>query len=88
VWFLVAESHWEDHLKVLEWQDELARRRGIYAACSGGRVEELMAHWMATGGLGYPFATVGNKVGGRRRHRLGWILRTVEEPDIRGTVDR
>jgi hypothetical protein len=36
VWFLVAESHWEDNLKVLEWQDELARRRGIYAACSGG----------------------------------------------------
>jgi hypothetical protein len=42
-----------------------------------------MAHWMTTGGVDYPFATVGNKVGGRR-HRLGWILPTLEEPDIRG----
>ncbi len=25
VWFLLAKSHWEDNLKVLEWQDELAR---------------------------------------------------------------
>ena len=49
VWFLVAESHWEDKLKVLEWQDELAQRRGIYAACSGGHVEELVVHWMTTG---------------------------------------
>jgi hypothetical protein len=30
-----------------------------------GHVEELMAHWMTTGSLDYPFATVGNKVGGR-----------------------
>jgi hypothetical protein len=22
VWFLVAESHWEDNLKVLEWPDD------------------------------------------------------------------
>jgi len=72
VWFLVAESHWEDKLKVLEWQDELARRRGIYAAWSGEHVEELVVHWMTTGSLDYPFATVGNKVGGRR-HRLVWI---------------
>jgi hypothetical protein len=42
-----------------------------------------MAHWMTTGSRGYPFATVGYRVGGRR-HRLGWILPTVEEPDIRG----
>jgi hypothetical protein len=83
VWFLVAESHWEDKLKVLEWQDDLARRRGIYAACSGGHVEELVVHWMTTGSLDYPFATVGDKVG-RHRQRLGWILPTVEEPDIRG----
>jgi hypothetical protein len=77
VCFLVAESHWEDKLKVLEWQDELARRRGIYAAWSGEHVEELVVHLMTTGSLDYPFATVGNKVGGRR-HRLDWILPTVE----------
>jgi hypothetical protein len=83
VWFLVAESHWEDKLKVLEWQDELVRRRGIYAACSGGHVEELVVHWMTTGSLDYPFATVGHKIE-RRRQRLGWILPTIEEPDTRG----
>ncbi len=84
VWFLVAESHWEDKLKVLEWQDELSSRRGIYAACSGGHVEELVVHWMTTGSLDYPFATVGHKKGDRRRQRLGWILPVVEEPNIKG----
>src|SRR5579863_4789822 len=82
VWFLVAESHWEDKLKVLQWQDELARRRGIYAACSAGHVEELVVHWMTTGSLDYPFATVGHKR--ERRPRRGWVLPTIEEPDIKG----
>ncbi len=83
VWFLVAESHWEDKLQVLQWQDELAKRRGIYAVCCGGHAEELVVHWMTTGSLDYPIATVGQKVE-RRRQRLGWILPTVEEPDTRG----
>jgi hypothetical protein len=83
VWFLVAESHWEDKLRVLEWQHELAMRCGIYAACTAAHVEELVVHWMTTGSLDYPFATVGRKPG-RRRQRLGWILPTIEEPDIRG----
>jgi hypothetical protein len=83
VWFLVAESHWEDKLKVLQWQDELARRRGIYAACSAGHVEELVVHWMTTGSLDYPFATVGVKPE-KRRQRLGSFLPTIEEPDTRG----
>jgi hypothetical protein len=84
VWFLVAESHWEDKLQVLQWQDDLAKRRGIYAVCSGEHVEELVVHWMTTGSLDYPFATVGQKVE-RRRQRSGWILPTVEEPDTRGS---
>jgi hypothetical protein len=83
VWFLVAESHWEDKLKVLQWQDELARRRGIYAACSAEHVEELVVHWMTTGSLDYPFATVGPKPE-RRRQRLGSFLPTIEEPDTKG----
>jgi len=82
VWFLVAESHWEDKLKVLQWDDELARRRGIYAGCSAGHVEELVVHWMTTGSLDYPFATVGHKPE-RQRQRLGWILPRSEEPDTR-----
>src|ERR1700680_359311 len=83
VWFLVAESHWEDKLKVLEWQDLLAKRPGIYAACSAGHVEELVVHWMTTGSLDYPFATVGHKPG--RRTVPGSFLPTIEEPDTRGT---
>ncbi|HEV3080569.1 MAG TPA: hypothetical protein VGY66_12350 [Gemmataceae bacterium] len=83
VWFLVAESHWEDKLKVLQWQEELARRRGIYAACSAGHVEELVVHWMTTGSLDYPFATVGLKPE-RQQQRRGWILPTIEEPDTKG----
>lgn len=84
VWFLVAESHWEDKLKVLEWQDELSTRQGIHAACCGGHVEELVVHWMTTGSLDYPFATVGHKKVDRRKQRLGWILPVVEEPNIKG----
>jgi hypothetical protein len=83
VWFLVAESHWEDKLRVLEWRDELAKRQGIYAACSAGHVEELVVHWMTTGSLDYPFATVGHKPG-KRAKRLGAFLPTIEEPDTRG----
>ena len=30
VWFLVAESRWEDKLKILEWRDELAKRRAAW----------------------------------------------------------
>jgi|HubBroStandDraft_4_1064222.scaffolds.fasta_scaffold381972_2 hypothetical protein len=84
VWFLVAESHWEDKLRVLEWQDELARRQGIFAACCGGHVEELVVHWMTTGSLDYPFATVGNKKVEVRKQQLRWGLPTVEEPNTKG----
>jgi hypothetical protein len=84
VWFLVAESQWEDKLRVLEWKDELATRRGIYAACCAGHVEELVVHWMTTGSLDYPFATIGCKPE-RRKQRLGSILSNMEEPDTRGS---
>ena len=83
VWFLVAESHSEDKLKVLQWQDELAERRGIYAACTAGHVEELVVHWMTTGSLDYPFATVGIKPA-KRRQRLGSFLPMLDEPDTTG----
>ena len=73
VWFLVAESQWEDKLKILHWQDELGRRRGIYAACSAGHVEELVVHWMTTGSLDYPFATVGHRPEKRRRRRAALL---------------
>ena len=84
VWFLVAESHWEDKLRVLEWKDSLALRHGIYAACSAAHVEELVVHWMTTGSLDYPFATVGCKPD-KPKLRLASSLPYVDEPDIRGS---
>jgi hypothetical protein len=83
VWLLVAESHCEDKLRVLQWQDELARRQGIYAACCPHHVQELVVHWMTTGSLNYPFATVGVKLA-RSRRRSGSLLPMLEDPDIRG----
>jgi hypothetical protein len=83
MWFLVAENQWEDKLKVLHWQDELAKRRGIYAACGAAHVEELVVHWMTTGSLDYPFARVGRKPERHRQHR-NRILPAIEKPDIRG----
>lgn len=81
VWFLVAENHWEDKLKVLAWQEELAGRRGVYAACCAGHVEELVVHWMTTGSLDYPFATVGAV---REQRRIGSPLPSINEPDTQG----
>jgi len=45
VWFLVAESHWEDKLKVLEWQDELARREGSMPPVA----QDMLRNWLCTG---------------------------------------
>jgi hypothetical protein len=84
VWFMIAESRWEDKLKILGWQDELAGRQGIYAACSAAHVEELVVHWMTTGSLDYPFATVGLKRE-RRLQQIGSMLPILEEPDTRGS---
>jgi len=84
VWFLVAESRWEDKLKILEWRDELAKRQGIYGVCGAAHVEEMVIHWMTTGSLDYPFATVGQKRG-RLTLKRGSFLPVVDEPDIRGS---
>lgn len=83
VWLLVAESHREDKLRVLQWQDELAQRHGIYAACCPAHVQELVVHWMTTGSLDYPFATVGVKLA-RGKQRLGSLLPNLEDADTRG----
>ncbi len=55
-WFLVVEKYWEDKLRVLEWDDSLAGQEGVRCACSAFHVEQLIAHWMTTGTLGYPMA--------------------------------
>jgi hypothetical protein len=83
VWFLVTESHCEDKLKVLQWQDEVATREGMYGACCPAHVEELVIHWMTTGSLDFPFATTANPVRLGRRIPLA-SLPVMIEPDIRG----
>ena len=55
-WFLITENHWEDKLKILEWNGLLARQNGIHLACSPSHVQELVVHWMATGSVHHPFA--------------------------------
>ena len=65
-WFLVTENHWEDKLKILEWNSWLAMQQGIHLACSPSHVQELVVHWMATGSVGYPFARAGANSPARR----------------------
>ena len=55
-WFLVTENRWEDKLKILEWDRQLATQRGVHPACSPCHVQELVVHWMATGSVHHPFA--------------------------------
>jgi len=55
-WFLLCESRWQDRLKILRWNEQLAMHQSVYCACSAAHVQELVIHWMITGGLDYPFA--------------------------------
>lgn len=57
-WFLVVEDSWLDRLKVLHWNEGLAGHAQMHCLCSAAHVRELVAHWMATGSLAYPFASV------------------------------
>jgi hypothetical protein len=82
VWFLVAESHWEDKLKILQWQDELANRRGMHRACCPAHVQELVTHWMATGDVDFLLAST-EPAHDVRRSR-GVTLPIVAEADTRG----
>ena len=58
-WFLLVGNQWEDRLRILPWSERLSSGEGMHAACSPGHVQQLVAHWMATGALDYPFAHVG-----------------------------
>src|SRR5207247_3239429 len=67
-WFLLAENQWEDKLKVLQWNKQLAKSGAL--ACSPAHVEELVIHWMTTGSLDYPFARTSTRP--RWRSRQPW----------------
>jgi hypothetical protein len=57
-WFLVVQDSWLDRLKILHWNSGLAAQDGVHALCGAMHVRELVAHWMATGSLEYPFASL------------------------------
>ncbi|HXY13838.1 MAG TPA: hypothetical protein VEI26_04995 [Terriglobales bacterium] len=82
VWFLVAESYWEDKLKILRWEDELATRQGMHSACCPAHVQELVTYWMSSGGvdflLTHPESVYGSRGPGDS------ALPFVAEPDTRG----
>jgi hypothetical protein len=82
VWFLLAESPWEDKLRILHWQDRLANRDHIHPACSPAHVQELVTNWMSMGTLDYPFPNVGSARAHSPRNVGG--VRGVEELDTRG----
>ena len=81
VWFLLAETPWEDKLRILHWQDQLANREGIHRACSPAHVQELVTHWMTMGTLDFPFADSGPTLASRRRLAS---VPMVEVPDTQG----
>ncbi|MBZ5706387.1 MAG: hypothetical protein LAN63_13640 [Acidobacteriia bacterium] len=79
-WFLITESRWQDKLKILHWDDRLAAQAGIFHACSAAHVQETVVHWMATGGLDYPFAGVHTTA--RRRPGLHHRILLAEPPEV------
>jgi len=85
VWFLVAESHWEDKLKILQWKDELAGQTGVHRACCPAHVNELVAHWMASGNLDYLLAGLEVAHYSPPRGNRS-ALPFVPEPDVTGAV--
>ena len=81
-WFLMAESRWQDRLKILRWHDQLALQSGVSCACSAAHVQELVLHWMTTGSLEYPFART-SLVAQARNKLLSELVQTTD-PDISG----
>jgi len=55
-WFLICENRWEDRLRVLRWDDRLARAEGVHAVCGAPHARELAVHWIKSGSLNFPFA--------------------------------
>ena len=57
-WFLITEDIRGGRLHVWKWHQPRGSRVSAHAVCSPRHVRELVAHWMSTGCLSYPFATV------------------------------
>ncbi|HEX6805222.1 MAG TPA: hypothetical protein VF133_16195 [Terriglobales bacterium] len=57
-WFVITENGWEDRLCVWKWNAQLAAQRTARPVCGQRHARELVVHWMITGCLHYPFASV------------------------------
>jgi hypothetical protein len=57
-WFLITENRLADRLNVWRWHRRLALEASVHSLCSPRHVRELVVHWMATGCLSYPFASM------------------------------
>ena len=79
-WFLLVQNQWDDRIKVLQWNASLASQPGVHCACSTAHAKQLVAHWMATGSLDYPFASSNNSLKSGRR-------RLVSGPSASATAD-
>ena len=85
-WLLLVNNRWRDKLKILHWQEHLARQPGVHPVCDPSHAEELVVHWMTTGSLDYPFARASSD---NRRHRarrkaLATAAPELQEVDTRG----
>jgi hypothetical protein len=81
-WFLLTENRWTDRLKILGWNDTLAREPGVFAACGAEHVQQLVIHRMAMGTLDYPFARAHREA--KRTPRRPSEKPAMPEPDTRG----
>lgn len=50
-WFLVAENHWLDRIKVLSWHPVLARQPAMRSACCAEHLKTLLMHWLTHANL-------------------------------------
>ncbi len=80
-WFLLAESRWQDKITILQWHDQLASQPGVQRVCNASHAQELVVHWMTTGGLDYPFALTQER---RQEVRRSKRVQDSNAVDLRG----
>jgi hypothetical protein len=62
-WFPVTQNEWEDRLNVWNYENLPGHKEITRAVCGPKHLRELVAHWMSTGCLQYPFASSRERVG-------------------------
>jgi len=50
-WYLLAENHWRDRLKILRWDDDLAKHGSIFHACGIDHVRDFLHAWVTSSEL-------------------------------------